>query len=221
MRTLRITISALCFCIAFAIQAQEVNWNNISNNSNHIIALCSGIDYSSYYGLSYGYHLNNNVLPVILGAEVNIPFGKIVLDDWILRTGIQTKIFSSRNWNGALKTNFINRHYNSDIAKIYNIGADFEVTLGYYKKIWGLAILTNYDRSIASKIQHKELRDFYPDIKDGWYNSGSGNFKFALRVNYEIRKTDVFLTIGKIYGQNFTDNPTLPFFGKFTIQKSF
>ncbi len=221
MRFLKIFLCVVFFVISTSIKAQEINWKNIKNNSKHRLEICSGIDYSSYYGLSYGYQINQKGLPVIIGTEVNIPFGNNLFDDWTLRTGLQTQIFSSPHWFGAIKTDFLYRKYSSVISKIYNIGADLEVISGFYRNNWGLAALINYDRSIASKINHKELKDYYPEITDGWYDTGSGNFKFGVRTNLEIRNTDIYLTLGKIYGQNFKDNPTLPFFIKLAMQKSF
>ncbi len=221
MSKLKILTCATLFLIATSVKAQEINWKNVNANTNHTFGICGGIDYSSYYGLSYGYHLKHFGLPVVLGVEMNVPFGKDLLDDWILRTGIQAQIFNTQHWFGAVKTDFLNRKYTSEISNIYNIGVDLEAITGYQTTKWGVAVLINYDRSIASKIKHKELKDYYPEISDGWYDTGSGNFKFGIRTNLEIRKTNLFLTLGKIYGQNFQDNPTLPFFGKLTLQKSF
>ncbi len=218
MTRLKLASYVVLVLLARAIEGQEINWNNMNSNSRHVLGLCAGMDYSSYYGLTYGYHFKNFRLPVAIGVEVNVPFGSNLFDDWVLRTGLQSEIFKTEYWTGTIKADIINRNYNSEIAKIYNIGGDLETVICYYRKRWGIATEINYDRSVSSKIKHGELKNYYPEIKDGWYNTGGGNFKFALRGNCQLWCTDFFLTIGKIYGQDFSDNPTLPFFVKLSSQ---
>ena len=205
----------------FTLQAQEVNWKNRDENTKHFIGINAGIDYSSYYGISYGHFIKNNYKPLMVCAESNIPFGKNILDDFAIRVGLQSELYGSEHLSWTVKSTIINRKYKSDIANLNNIGADFETSFEYILNHWGIAGLINYDRSISTHIEHLELKKYYPEIQDGCYNTRGGNFKFAARVHCDIKATSVFFTIGKIYGQDFNSNPTLPFFLRFAVSKSF
>jgi hypothetical protein len=205
---------------ACKLNAQEVNWRNLNELSKHLASGSFGADYSSYYGFSYGYILNASRKPIVIGADFNLPFGKNMLDDWKIKIAAQREIWHSKNVSFSLKPAFIARRYESEIASLYNISADLTLLFGYMKPKWGLTAIINYDHSFMNYIENDLLKVYYPEIRNGWYGSSGGNFKFGARANLSVKTWNGFLTIGKTYSQNFNDNPTLPFFAEITIQKS-
>ncbi len=202
-------------------KAQDINWVNVRDGNQHFAGLNFGADYSSYYGVSYAYSIKNKLAPTVVGFEFNVPFGKDVLDDWYLRAGIQSNLWSNNHLELTLQAAFITRRFESEIASLLNLGADVTTLFGYSKPRWGILAEVNYDRSISANIQNKVLMEYYPEIQDGWYNSGGGNFKLGVRANVTIKSYNIFLHIGKTYGQNFQDNPTLPFYFKLSLNKAF
>lgn len=199
--------------------AQEVNWRNLNENTKHLISASFGADYSSYYGLSYGHILNASQKPIVLGAEFMLPFGKNLLDDWKIKIAAQSEIWHTKNLSFSFKPALIVRRYESEIATFYNLAADLTLLFGYMKPKWGLTAIINYDHSFMNYIENDLLKDYYPEIRNGWYGSSGGNFKFGARANLSVKTWNGFLTIGKSYSQNFNDNPTLPFFAEISIQK--
>ena len=159
--------------------------------------------------------------PIVIGTEFNLSFGKDVFDDWKSRTSIQAELWQSGNLSWGLKGGFIMRHFESDIAKLYNIGADITTNFGYSTSKWGILATVNYDRAISTHIKNDLLKEFYPEIHDGWYSSSGGNFKFGIRANRSFKTWNTYLNIGKSFGQDFQDNPTLPFYLELSIQKQF
>ena len=200
--------------------AQDVNWAAVNLDKN-LLSVSSGADYSSYYGLSYGRMLRIGRKNLVAGTELTLPFGSNPADDWRLRTSVQTELLRHGGFSLTLKPALVLRRYESPLATLFNVGADISVIYGYQKPGWGIAALLNYDRSISARITHHALKDDYPAIRDGWYRTGSGNFKFGTRLNYTNKSWGIFLTAGKHYGQNFKDNPTFPFFAELTVQKRF
>ena len=220
MKYIKTTIILFISTISI-LNAQEVHWKSLNEESKHIASLYFGGDYSIYYGTSYGYIQKNKILPLVIGTELTIPFGNRILDDWKLKTSIQGEIWKFNNLSLALKPSFIVRRYESEIAKLHNIGFDFSTLFGYSKPKWGITSILNYDRSISTHINNTLLKEYYPSIKNGWYNSAGGNFKFGIRTNLAIKSWNSFFTIGKSYGQDFKHNPTLPFYFDLSLQKQF
>lgn len=221
MKIFKVLSIALAIFYSTMSFSQEINWRSLNENSKHLVSANFGADYSSYYGVSYGYYLKNKLIPVVIGSEFNMPFGKHVLDDWKWKTSIQTELLHSRNLSWSLKTGFVMRHFESEIATLYNLGTDVTTMFGYSKSNWGVCAVVNYDRAMSTRIKNDLLKEFYPEIRDGWYGTSGGNFKFGIRANRSFKTWNAYLNLGKAFGQDFKDNPTLPFYLEMSIQKQF
>jgi len=202
--------------------AQDINWSEVEGGKKHFVTLNVGADHSVFYGIQYGFVLCEKHSPIILDAEFNLPFGDQIMDDWYLRTGLKTKVWSQNSLIWTARASFIIRRYESNTTKFVNLGADLNTLFGYHKNWWGIAAEVNYDRSISTNIESGEnVTDFYPEATDGWYKSPGGNFKFGIQASANIKSINVFLHLGKVYGQDFMDNPILPAYAKLGINKSF
>ncbi len=210
----------LLLAVAQALFAQDINWRTEEQHKN-VLQAYFGADYSSYYGLAYGRLVQIRGQSLAIGSELTVPFGSDIVDDWRLRTSVQTELLRHNLFALTLKPSLIVRRYASPMARIYNLGADITVLYGYQGTRWGLVALANYDRSISAHLAHRMLKEDYPAIQDGWYNTRSGNFKFGMRAGYSGTSWSGFLVLGKHFGQNFRDNPTLPFFADLSLQKRF
>lgn len=212
---LLILISAFVHC---SLLAQEVNFRGL-NNTKHLVGVQSGVDYGSYYGVSYGYVWRNKLTPIVIGTEFNVPFGSNLVDDWKSRTNLQAELFNYKGWSANARLSSIFRRYNSDLATMLNVGSDFTLSLGYARPKWSVMGFANFDKPIVTKIENKLLKEYYPEIKDGWYDESGGNYKFGIRGQVSYKSWNTFVTVGKHFGKNFEDNPTLPFFAEVSIQR--
>ncbi len=199
--------------------AQEVNWRSMNERSNHLVSLYFGADYSSYYGISYGYAVKNKYKPVVIGTEFILPFGQEMLDDWRWNLNAQTELWNNNSLSFSLKPAFVVRRYASPLATLHNTAVALSANFGYVKPKGGIVAVLHYDKTIATHINHGLLKEYYPGIRDGWYSASGGNFKFGVRAHWSPGSWNAFLTLGKVYAQNFKDNPTLPFFAEISIQK--
>ena len=215
--TLRI-ILLLTFLAHHCLLAQDVNWR-AAEKSRHLVAAGFGGDYTFYYLASYGYVAGSGRIPVVIGTDFSLPFGEDIADDWKWRTSVQAELWSQNHFSFSLKSSFVFRRYESSLARMYNTGAEITLLAGYLKPKWGITALGNYDASIATHIKHGELKESYPDIRNGWYGATGGNFKFGARGNLSFKSWNTYLTAGKHFGQDFKDNPTFPFFIELSIQK--
>jgi opacity protein-like surface antigen len=221
-------MKTLLFCVLFIITlapfqgvAQEINWRSLSPETKHLGSINVGGDYGSYFGGSYGYQWKRGTSSIIIGHELTLPFGDDVLDDFKMKTSMQSELWRAESLSLAVKTGFIFRGYESEMASMYNVGADITLSFGYLKSRWGLEAIMNYDRSMATHIDNKLLKEYYPEIKDGWYDSSGGNFKFGIRANRSLGSSILFLNFGKAFGQDFEDNPTLPFYFDVSLQRQY
>jgi len=64
-----------------------------------------------------------------------------------------------------------------------------------------------------------QWQEYYHEIQDGWYGSTGGNFKFGLQGSFWMKSTGIGSKGGKVFGQNFSDNPTLPYYADFSVMK--
>jgi hypothetical protein len=216
-----IIVSILIISCAWIASAQEIFWRNLNETGRHQVSLHVGLDYGTVYGLSYGYRFPVKQHPVVIGAAISSPFGRTIMDDFKGELTAQTEVWHSGGLSLAVKPGVVFRRYESSAARVYNIGAGLTTTFGYYRNKWGVAVEANYDRNFATYLEHITLRDNYPGIEDGWYRSTGGNFKFGLKGNYWLNETGVSLKVGKVYGQNFSDNPTIPYYTEFAILNRF
>lgn len=208
------------FCVQHSLPAQDVNYRAIKKDTTkHLVSAGFGGDYIFYYHISYGHIFGSGFIPIVAGTEFSVPFGEDIADDWKWRTSVQAELWNFKSLSLSLKSSFILRRYESSLARMYNTGADVTLSFGYLKPGWGIIALANYDGSIATHIKHGLSGEFYPEIRDGWYDGAGGNFKFGARANLSLKSWNSFLTLGKHFGQNFNDNPTFPFFTEITIQR--
>lgn len=201
--------------------AQDINWRALNNTPAHLVALQLGADYGTYYGITYGYAFQKGALPLAVGADFSLPFGDQLADDWKLNLNVQAELWHSNAWSLTVKPELTLRRYASDIATVFNVGAGATAVFGLVKPRWGIVGEANYNAALASNIRHDRLKEYYPDIRDGWYGNTGGNFQFGLRAQYTIHTWSAFLKLGKTYAQDFKDNPTLPFYFNLAVQKRF
>lgn len=221
MKKLLCSVLFIITLVPFQGFAQEINWRSLSSETRHLGAINVGGDYGSYFGGSYGYVLKRGASSIILGHELTLPFGSDAVDDFKMKTSLQGELWRSETLSFAVKSGLIFRGYESEMARMYNLGADITFSFGYLKPNWGIEGIANYDRSMATHIDNKLLKEYYPEIKDGWYDSSGGNFKFGIRGNRSLGSTIMFLNIGKATGQDFEDDPTLPFYFDLAFQRQF
>ena len=79
--------------------------------------------------------------------------------------------------------------------------------------------MAGIDKAVVMHFRHGVLRDYYPEIRNGWYLPTRGNFRFGGRVHYSVGHWTVFLMTGKELDQDFRDNPTVPIFGEISVQR--
>ena len=202
------------------LKSQEIGWYTMDVQSGHMVTLHVGADFVSGFGLSYGYKFKGKI-PFVIGTELTTPFGGQIMDDFKASLTAQT-IFRPVKYMGiTVKPSMTCRRYGSAAAVLVNISTGLSTTVGYYRDKWSVAAEAGYDHSNATLIKPRLLKEYYPGSQEDWYGSTGGNFNFGLVTSYWMGATGLSLKAGKTYGQNFENNPTLPFYADFSLMRKF
>jgi hypothetical protein len=219
MKKLNIIIMLILFVFCLQkVNAQVINWNTLGT-TKHTITANFGLDYSISYGLGYGYKLDTK-LPIVINANVSIPSGETLLDDFKIKFGGQIRLLKISNFMGALAIYGIYRRHETELMRLQNFGSDMKGTFGYYKSRWFTSAEIGFDKAIVTNFKHtqKFKDEIYADVVDGWYEpTTGGNFYYGLQTGYSFNKVDITINLGKVVSQDFKTSPLLPFYLKLGI----
>lgn len=209
---------ALLACNA-ALYAQDSQLLFAAPERQNMIALHAGLDYGTVFGAAYARRLPL-AIPATAGAEFSSNFGEDLLDDWKTNLNVQAEVLRRGNFGIHVQAGMLVRRYSSDLARMYNLGALGKASFGYYRSKWYLAAAAAYDKPLAMHLYHKALRDDYPGIHDGWFETPGGNLKFGLETGFGIKSYGLHLQVGRTFGQDFQNNPTIPFYCNILLTKA-
>lgn len=201
--------------------AQMQNWRALPQDNAHLISAHIGGDYSFYYGLSYAHVFQSAPFPFLVQGSFSPAVGGTLLDDWKTKVTGQTEIWHNDHFSWTVAPGLNVRRFNSEIAQLHSLGGEITTAFGVTKPSWSLMATAQYDKPFTTHLKHGLLREYYPAIQNGWVSRTGGNFKLGIQAQYSLNTWSGFLNVGKIYGQNFKDGPTLPFTFELGIQKAF
>lgn len=201
---------------SLTLRSQDIALFGDNQASGHMVTLKVGADFGTVYGLSYGYKFSGKQ-PVMVGTELTTPFGGKIMDDFKARLTAQTIFWPAKHLGIAIKPGMAFRRNGTEAAVVCNISTELATSVGYYRNKWSIATETVFDYSNATLLKHRKLQEYYPEIKDEWYKNTGGTIKFGVQGTYWLRSTGVSVKAGKVYGRNFKNNPTIPFYADFSV----
>lgn len=205
-----IIITVLLYTVTNYCFAQSINWTALKPEDRHLVNLNVGIDYGVIYGVGYSYHLQSK-LPIVLNAELSIPSGDKLFDDFKTKVGAHVNLFKINHIALSLNATGVFRAYENTLVKLSNFGATANAIIGYYGPKWYVNADFGFDKAIVTHLKHKDTyRLNFPDVKDGWYESTGGNIQYGIQVGYSFTQSDVYLKGGKTTTQDFKTSPTIP-----------
>jgi len=212
MRKIKISLIIIMFIFQKSY-SQQYNWNALTNQKAHVVSLTYGLDYGMTTCLGYGYSTSIAELPLILAVDYSFPSGKIIFDDFKVRTGFHLSSPNTNNFRAIAKIYGVFRRLESDYTNQFNFGSDAGIVTGFFKPRFFIAGEFGFDKAIVSHIKHKELYlEIYPDAKSGWYIPMGGNYYYGLQAGYSARKIDLIMRIGQTKTETSFDNNFMPFY---------
>ncbi len=224
-----ITLKSIIIVAAFSvfqnkINAQVINWENISKQNKHLLHANVGAEYGVTAGLGYHHLIPIKKFPLWIGGELSVPAGNELADDYKARVGAQIRIATFSHFQFSARIQGIARRYQNQSVTLFNFGSDFAGTLGYYGKHWFGGVEVGFDKAIVTHFKHSDWykQNIYDNVQDGWYEPATGgNFYYGLQGGYSMKKIDITLKAGKLLQQDFNSQPLLPFYGQLGVNFRF
>lgn len=214
---------ALLFMTSVNLSAQTINPANLQPEKPHVVNAVVNVEHGAGFGIGYGYMTKVWKIPVIAGIDFSIPGGENLADDFKARIGCNILWVDYHNFRFSTKIYGVFRRYDNEFVRILNFGSDMTGTIGYYRPRWFLAADFRFDKAIVDHFKHKDFyREQYSGVVDGWYEpAAGGNFFYGLTAGSSIGNFDIFISGGKVIGQDFKVKPTLPFYAQFGVAGRF
>lgn len=216
-----IACAGFFLCMATASFSQTINWRSLKPEQKHIANFNTGIDYATSFGLGYGYQLKMKI-PVVLQAQVSLPAGKDMVDDFKSKLGGQVRVYKTENFLATVEVLAIFRGHKTDLVKLQSFGSEFTAVAGYYKPKWFAAGEFGFDKAIATHVKNSSImKEYFPEVQDGWYVPTAGNFHFGVQGGYTIKTVDLLVKAGKTVDQSFHTTTLMPYYIQLGVNKRF
>lgn len=192
--------------------AQNVNWKETNPENKNLIYANVGFQYGSVASVGYGYRINT-IFPILVNAEISAPFGDRLFDDLKSRLGGQIRFWQAGRFSAAVKVYGVYRRYESDFVRLSSFGSETDAVFGFYQRKWYAAAEIGFDKAITTQVKHSRVMlDNNPSLRNGWYVPTGGNFNYGIQTGLTFRKSDVYLSVGKMVTQDFKTTPTIPLY---------
>ena len=207
-------IFTFAILFSFPLFSQTINpeaWEG--RQSDQAVQLYGGLKYGVILGAGYYHSFEIKNHRFWAGLEMESAAGKDLLDDHREEISLNTTLLKK----GSIRLNtgigFLHRASQNDYVNMNDLAGKWNVSVGVYRPKWFVGAEANLEHSFALRLNHQEVyREIYPDVKDGWYNSGGGNLQFGLMGGYSIGKLDLSAQLGPSINRSGRMN-LLPFYG--------
>ncbi len=210
-----ITLLLLALLSTWKGFGQVANWTRLTPDDKHLVAVNLGWDYGTTIGISYAYQLKTE-RPLLLVADLSVPFGEKLLDDFKMKIGGEMRLFRLRSWHASVSAQSIYRRYENELVRLQNFGAELGAKLGYYRPHWFLAGQAGFDKAIVTHFKHSDLyEEQLTAVPNGWYEPATGgNFSFGLQGGYSLQQLDITFGLGLVKTQDLSTTPLIPYYAE-------
>lgn len=214
------TLALLLVLFSYSLSfGQEINWRSFESNQQ-MASVGVGLDQGLIYNAGYAQRLGHQ--PLVLTLGVSIPSGKALFDDFNVRLGVQVEVVRVGNWSATLKADGILRRFENPYTRLVSWGSMLGGVVGYYKPTWFVASELSFDKSVVTHVRHSaQMLEGLPGLRNGWYISTGGVFRFGLQAGASLGKTDLTLRTGRLLEQDFKTTPLLPFYAQLGVNRRF
>ncbi len=202
--------------------AQSINWKNTNENYKNLVYLRLGYDYGVTTQLGYARNIKF-IKPSIINIDYSFPMGRDLIDDFKVKSGINTKVWSKSSIAVSVKIQGTYKRYSSELISINSFGSEFSTSIGFYKPGWNAVLELGIDNTTASHLEHKAIiTDSYSDIKNGWYLDTAEYLFYGIQVGKTIKeKSNLSLRIGATNARGKDKDALLPIYAQIEVSRRF
>ncbi len=204
------------------IFAQNIPWSAIKPESTNLAYLNIGYDYGLTTQVGYGHKVSTS-RPLWLTLDFSVPMGKDLFDDFKVRFGGQMAVFEISDFKFTTQLYGIFRRHETELVRMANFGAELSGMIGYYRPKWYIAAELGFDKSIPTHLKHSELmKEFYPDIIDGWFIPSGGHWFFGGQIGKTIGHNYLItLRLGATDAEGEDEDALIPLYGQLGLGRTF
>ncbi len=208
--------------LAQAGYSQNINWRSLREDQRNILQFNMGYDFGVTAQLGYN-RAFTLIRPVVVGLDLSVPMGDVLVDDFKARIGGQVEIVEVGGFSVTAKISSPFRRYQTQMVRIVSFGADLGLVAGYYRSTWFAAGEFGFDKSVATYLKNSDvMKAYYPAIRDGWYVPTGGNFYYGIQGGKTIGDTfEVSLRLGATYAQFDDEDAVLPYYAQLGLGMRF
>lgn len=195
----RLILSSLVLAAAGPAGAEELNLAVTSTAQPTIVSARTGLDHAFVAELGYRRVLSWRERPLVVGADVELPWAEPDLGDHRLRLVIGAPLLGDQAWKLSGWIGPAARGSEDAASRMEALGVDAHVTGGYYVRRWFAAAELGIDWVATT---HVSLTDAYrehvfEDAQSGWYSTPGGTLYGGLQAGLSFRSFDVVLRAGQ------------------------
>ncbi len=202
--------------------SQNINWRSLGEDRQNLFQLNFGYDFgvTAQLGYSRAFTL---VRPIVVGLDVSVPMGDVLVDDFKARIGGQVELAEAGGFSVTAKISSPFRRYQTQMVRIVSFGADLGLVAGYYQPTWYAAGEFGFDKSVATYLKNSDImKAYYPAIRDGWYVPTGGNFYYGIQGGKTLGESlELSLRLGATKAQFDDENAVLPYYAQLGVGMRF
>lgn len=206
-----VIILLLLLCAELSLEAQIMNIEKLDGKSKNFFNYSVGLDNGFENSFIYGRVITIDSSNMLLSAKLDMPSGKIILDDFNFDINAMMNLVSYDKIRMPMKASINFTLENNKLMSQSSYGIGLSISPGYYGNNWYLAANIDYRASLLNNVRVKNFykENYYADAKDGWYKNNTSTFRFGLNTGVNINCSEINLSIAYISSINAESN-TVP-----------
>jgi hypothetical protein len=221
---LTLAVALLALAQASNADADEVFNKMRPDQKNRVYATLA---YDPGFMVGVGYARGFEIEPIkrmlTLTADVSFPMFVLDFDHYKIDIGSRFALFDSE-WNIINRLSVINKGTDNPVFSGNTLSIEEGLLGGYFAEKWFVAVEANYEKYLLTYLEHSDYyRRIYPEVKDGWYSSTGGKWRFALQAGYTIAdRVELALRAGTFWSERFNEPvATMPIFADVAVNVHF
>jgi hypothetical protein len=207
----------LCGLVTTPSGAQLVNWRRVDRGSPRLVNASAGVEFGATAGLSFGQRIPGR-RSVLLGTEFSAPAGRNVVDDFVVRQGLQAEILHHGDLSATIRWYGTYGRLDMALVRINSFGSDLGMVAGYASRRWQLGAEVDFRKAIATHVRHKQdVGGAASPLVSGWYVPTGGNLLYGIRSGVHLGRAALMVRGGGIVTQAFTARLTVPVYASVAL----
>ncbi len=219
------TILAVAILTSAGIGNADEIFNKMQPDKKNVVYATFGMDPAIVTGVGYARGFDLKAVNRMLGLSLDVSFPIFAFDFKHYKLDLGSRIaFFDSNWNIINRFGILNKGTSNAVYTGNLVSLEEGLLGGYFADNWFIALEANFEIYLLTHMEHTDYyREIYADVKDGWYSSTGGKWRFALQGGYNIKGiVEPTLRVGTFWHAEFSAPVmTMPLFAELAVNVHF